>query len=236
IRHFLKRLLRKKRGWRSEMDNVIKEYLSQGNYRKILEKLVKINTTNLPGNEMDAVNAILSFFPEERTTYEIIDHGKNRGSLMITIPGEVQNRSLAFVGHIDTVPVSDAGDWKYPPFDAMVDNERILHGRGSADMKGGVTAMIAAALYFIEKDITPPNTLKFCFTADEESGGMGAIGIGEKGYLNDAEAMIIPEPTKEGIGISEKGALWLSISVTGKAVHGSRPDLGINAVEQGILF
>ncbi|WP_156289384.1 M20 family metallopeptidase [Oceanobacillus salinisoli] len=214
----------------------IKEYLSHNKYRQILKSLVQTNTTNLPGNEMDVVNAILDFFPREKITYNVIDHGENRGSLVITIPGVQQDRSLAFVGHIDTVPVSDAEDWNYPPFDAVVDENGFLHGRGSADMKGGVTAMIVTALYFIEKEITPQKTLKFCFTADEESGGIGAISLREQGYLDDVEAMIIPEPTKEGIGISEKGALWLNVQATGKAAHGSRPDLGINAVEEVTLF
>jgi len=218
------------------MNNDIIAYLAQSNYKEILTKLVQTNTTNLPGNEMDAVNAILSFFPKEKTNYEIIDHGNHRGSLVITIHGKVEKPSLAFVGHIDTVPVSDAEEWKHDPFAAVIDEEGNLHGRGAADMKGGVTAMITTALYFITKNITPVKTLKFCFTADEESGGMGAIALKEKGYLDDAEAMIIPEPTTEGIGICEKGALWLSVHVAGKSAHASRPDLGINALEKAQHF
>ncbi|RYG73175.1 M20 family peptidase [Lentibacillus lipolyticus] len=220
----------------NEVEYKISEFLSDKRYKDILAKLVQTNTTNLPGNEMEAIQAILAFFPKQGLDYHIIDHGKNRGSLVITIPGKIRNRALAFVGHMDTVPVPDAGEWEHSPHDAVIDEDDMLHGRGAADMKGGVTAMIVTALYFLEKEIVPPKTLKFCFTADEESGGMGAISMREHGYLDDVEEMIVPEPTKEMIGICEKGALWLSIRVTGKSVHGSRPDLGINAVEQGILF
>lgn len=107
-----------------------------------------------------------------------------------------------------------------------------MYGRGTSDMKGGVTAMILTALYFIEKDITPPHTLKFVFTADEESGGVGVQTLRDKGFLKDISKGFITEPSDEQIGICEKGALWLNIYVKGKSAHGSKPELGINAIEK----
>ncbi|MCF6462155.1 hypothetical protein C3E89_02005 [Clostridium sp. Cult1] len=195
----------------------------------ILRKLVNVNTTNPPGNEMDVVKTILSFFPKG-IDYEIIDHGNNRGSLLLEIKGKDEEK-IGFMGHIDTVPVSDESSWIYPPFDGVVE-DGYMYGRGTSDMKGGVTAMILTALYFIENNITPPHTLKFVFTADEESGGMGVQALRDKGDLKDISKVFIPEPTDEEIGTCEKGALWLNILVAGKSSHGSKPELGINAIEK----
>lgn len=195
----------------------------------ILRKLIDANTTNPPGNEMDAIRTILSFFPEE-IDYEIIDHGANRGSLLIEIRGKDEEK-IGFIGHLDTVPVSDESSWIYPPFDGVIE-EGYMYGRGTSDMKGGVTAMILTALYFIENNITPPHTLKFVFTADEESGGIGIQTLRDKGLLKDMARVFIAEPSDEKIGICEKGALWLNIYVRGKSAHGSKPELGINAIEK----
>lgn len=195
----------------------------------ILRKLININTTNPPGNEMDAVKAILSFFPKD-IDYEIVDHGCNRGSLLIEIKGKDKEK-IGFMGHIDTVPVPDESNWDHPPFDGVIE-EGYMYGRGTSDMKGGVTAMVLTALYFLENNITPSHTLKFVFTADEESGGMGIQALRDKGLLKDISKVFITEPSDEQIGLCEKGALWLNIYVKGKSAHGSKPELGINAIEK----
>lgn len=200
-----------------------------GKVEDVLKKLVSVNTTNPPGNEMDAVKAILEFFPQGINS-KIVDHGNNRGSLLIEIKGKSEEK-IGFVGHIDTVPVPDESSWIHKPFDGVI-KDGYLYGRGAADMKGGVTAMILTALHFIENGIIPPNTLQFVFTADEESGGVGVVSMRDNGYFQDISKVFIPEPTDEEIGICEKGALWLKIYIKGKSAHGSRPDLGLNAIEK----
>ena len=195
----------------------------------ILKELVNINTTNPPGNEMDAIKTILSLFPKD-ITYEIVEHGDNRASLILEIKGK-DEETVGFIGHLDTVPVTDESNWDYPPFAGVI-KDGYMYGRGTVDMKGGVTAMILTALHFIENNITPPHTLKFVFTADEESGGLGIQALRDKGLLKDISKVFIPEPSDEEIGICEKGALWLNIYVKGRASHGSKPELGINAIEK----
>lgn len=194
----------------------------------ILKRLININSTNLPGNEMDMVKEILKFFPDS-VNHKIIDHGNNRGSLIIEIEG-VKKEKVGFIGHIDTVPVSDEESWEYPPFEGII-KDGYMYGRGTSDMKGGVTAMIKTALHFIENNVTPNHTLKFVFTADEESGGLGVRTLRDKGLLQDLSKVFITEPSDEEIGICEKGTLWLDVSIKGKSAHGSKPYLGINAIE-----
>ncbi len=208
----------------------INSYLQQNQHIKILERLVKINSSNPGGNEMDMVKAILSLYPLDEVEYTVIDHEQNRGSLVIQIEGKNPNKAVAFVGHIDTVPVEDENLWKHPPFDAIIEGD-LMYGRGTSDMKGGVTAMILTSLYYIENRIKPPVNLLFCFTADEESDGIGITAIRKKGFLDSVDEIFIAEPTEEKIGIVEKGSLWLSLKAGGRAAHGSRPDLGVNAIE-----
>ena len=69
------------------------------------------------------------------------------------------------------------------------------------------------------------------FTADEESGGLGVRTLRDKGLLQDLSKVFITEPSDEEIGICEKGTLWLNVSIKGKSAHGSKPQLGINAIE-----
>ncbi len=217
------------------MNQSIKDFITLDKCKTILEKLVKINSTHPKGNEMDMVRAILTIFEKYNIEYKVFDHSENRGSLVITIPGTSSKESIAFLGHIDTVPVEDYDEWKYPPFDAVVDGE-YMYGRGSADMKGGVTSMIITALYLLEKKITPSKDIHFCFTADEELNGIGALAIKDSGILDGTKEIFIAEPSDEKLGLAEKGALWIEVVVDGLSAHGSRPDLGVNSIEYLIEY
>ncbi len=197
--------------------------------KEILCNLIATNTSNPPGNEMELINKILNYFAKD-IDYKIINHGDNRGSLVITISG-TNTKAIALIGHMDTVPVSNPAYWKYNPFEGCVENG-YLYGRGSSDMKGGITSMIMTGLYFINNKITPPNTIKLIFTADEESDGIGISEIRDMGLLNDVDRIFITEPTNEKIGISEKGALWLNLKVIGQESHASKPDEGLNSIQK----
>lgn len=201
---------------------------------EILKQLIKTNTENPPGNEKDIVMIILDYFKKYNLEKEVIDHGENRATLSLKIKGKT-DKSVAFVGHIDTVPVENRDSWKVDPFSADK-REDYIFGRGSADMKGGVTAMIITALYLLENNIKPEKNLYFCFTADEESGGLGAKAIVKNEILKDVDFIFVPEPTGRKLGLAEKGALWLNINASGKPAHASMPGEGINAVEELFLF
>jgi succinyl-diaminopimelate desuccinylase len=184
---------------------------------------------------MDGVEAILPLFDGYDCATDVINHGDNRGSLVLTIEGEDRRRSLAFMGHLDTVPVDDLDQWGVPPHEAVIE-DGFVYGRGAADMKGGVTSMIQAALHVLQEGVTPAYSVKFCFTADEEANGAGVLSIRDAGLLDDVSAVFIPEPTGAKIGLMEKGALWLRVTADGKSAHGSRPDLGCNAIEELLVF
>ena len=199
----------------------------------LTQMLVSTNTSQPAGNEADLVRTISALFPEH-IYRRVVDHGNNRASLILRIDGKKRG-GLAFAGHIDTVAFGDEQAWKYPPLEAKI-QDGILYGRGAADMKSGVAAMITAAQCVLDSGKTPEEDLYFCFTADEEAGGMGILGLMQTGELADVKEFIIAEPSQLKLGLCEKGALWLRIYAEGQLAHGSRPRVGVNAVEGLIEF
>lgn len=194
----------------------------------ILTDLIKIDTTNPPGNEKRITDYIIDRYKGYEDIVRI-ENGENRESLIINIAGETDEK-IAFVGHIDTVSVSDPSLWKYPPFDAYIEGDT-MYGRGASDMKSGVACMISLGDYFINNNIKPNKNIMLVFTSDEEVGGKGVLSIFEKGYLDDVDFIVMPENTSSDIVLKEKGALWISLELFGRSAHGSNPDLGINSIE-----
>lgn len=196
---------------------------------QLLQELLAIDTCQPAGNEDRLVRYLTTLFPPG-TEWEKLVHTETRSSLVVRVPGRKQDNALAFVGHVDTVPHGSLENWHYPPGVPTAEGDRI-YGRGSSDMKGGVASMTAAALYLLEKGIVPARDIYFCYTADEENTGLGACALDSCAFMKRVGAIIVAEPTNGQISIGEKGALWLRVTACGLQSHGSRPELGINAVE-----
>ncbi|GHV33376.1 peptidase M20 [Synergistales bacterium] len=208
--------------------------LSEQSAKQILEQLIRIRTSQPLGDEKDAVLFLYDLFESFGVERTVIDHGKNRASLIVTIPGENRAYSSVVAGHLDTVGV-EKETWQIAPFSAFFDGER-MYGRGAADMKGGITSIVLAALALLESDFRPCNDIQLCFTADEEVGGIGATALCDSGYLDKAVEIVVVKPTNERLGLTEKGALWLTVEARGRTSHAAVPETGVNAVEQVTLF
>lgn len=137
-------------------------------------------------------------------------------------------RSLVLSGHLDTVGVADM---TIDPFDPIIRDGRLL-GRGSADMKGGVAAALAAARDLSSEEFT--GTLILALTADEEEAGRGCRRLVDGGLR--ADGAIVCEPTELAIMPAHKGFAWIQIDFHGQAAHGSRPDRGVDAIRHAGLF
>ena len=135
--------------------------------------------------------------------------------------GPVGGRILAFNGHLDTVGVSGMTD----PFSGAVREGR-LHGRGACDMKGGIGAALAAAAVLSQEDLG--GELVIALTADEEHASIGMQALVDSGFR--ADACVVCEPTSLQIMPAHKGFLWSTVRVHGRAAHGSRPDVGVDAI------
>jgi succinyl-diaminopimelate desuccinylase len=139
-------------------------------------------------------------------------------------PGPV----LAFEGHTDVVTEGDASQWTVPPFSAEVRDGRV-YGRGAADMKAGLAAMMYAVAA-VGAAGPFPGTIMVCALADEEGMMLGAKHACATGALDGVDGAIICEPEAGEVCAVSKGALRLRVDVTGAMAHGAMPAHGRNPV------
>jgi len=131
------------------------------------ETLIGHDTSNPPGHTATAAAWVASRLADGGVDVERIAVDPEKPNLVATVPG-TSDRTLCFVGHLDTVPF-DAADWSRDPLGERDDDR--LYGRGASDMTGAVVAMVQVALAFAEADAKPPVDLQFAFVSDEETGG-----------------------------------------------------------------
>ena len=160
-------------------------------------------------------------------TVERIAYQDDKGVEKVNLVGRKGEGTggLALLGHSDTVPVDG---WEEDPFSAVIRNNRI-YGRGSCDMKGALSTMLAAGAAFEASDLSAPVYL--VFTADEEVGCWGAAEVSDRSKLlaeNDLRYGIICEPTLMQVVRAHKGAIFLRAETTGRAAHSST-GRGLNA-------
>ena len=152
--------------------------------------------------------------------------GSERANVVATLAGT--GPTLLLNGHLDTVGVEGM---TIEPFEPEVRAGR-LFGRGSCDMKGGVAALLAATAR-LAADGTRPN-LVVALTADEEHASIGMEAYVRSGPR--ADCAIVCEPTGLRVMPAHKGFVWVRASFRGRAAHGSRPDLGVDAIRHAALY
>lgn len=135
--------------------------------------------------------------------------------------------TLLLVGHLDTVGFEGM---THSPLDASIRNGK-LYGRGAADMKGGIAAMCAAAA---RSAGTARCSIIVAVVADEEYESLGMRALLKSGIR--AEAAIVTEPTCLAICPAHRGFVWLTLRFRGRAAHGSRYDLGVDAITHAARF
>ncbi len=194
----------------------------------ICRDLVRFQTVNPPGDELPAAEYVLAFLRQFGFEGELVPHGPNRASALARLKGTGELPALVFNGHIDVVPVG-AGEWRHTPFDGIVQDGKVW-GRGSADMKGGVAAMMMAAKALATSGLNLRGDLVLAATAGEEVDMLGATVIAARPDLGPLQAVIISEPTSNRLGLAERGVFWIEFTTHGKTAHGSTPELGRNAI------
>lgn len=144
---------------------------------------------------------------------------------------------FVIAGHTDVVPVGDAAAWTRDPFDgAVVDG--LLHGRGACDMKGGLAAMMAAALRFRRENPEAPGSIAFLVTGDEEGPAVnGTVKLLEWAHARGErfDHCLLGEPTNPStmsdmIKIGRRGSLSGRLTVNGKQGHVGYPHLADNPI------
>ncbi len=139
-----------------------------------------------------------------------------------------ESRSLMLNGHLDVVGVDGM---THPPFTSRIIDDN-MYGRGSADMKGGIAAMCVAARDAIKPGID--GEIVIALVIDEEYESLGTRALIASGV--HADAAIITEPTRLALCPAHRGFVWVRLDVHGRAAHGSRYDLGIDAITHAALI
>ena len=190
----------------------------------ILTQLVQINSINpmlVPGAPGEA--AIAQFIAETlrhpNVSVQLLEPEPGRVSVVATVKGTGGGRSLMLNGHIDTVAVDGMAE----PFSGGIRDGR-LYGRGAYDMKGSVAACMSALLAIA--DAPPRGDVVFAAVADEEYGSIGTIDLLR--HLR-TDGAIVTEPTALDVCVAHKGYMWIEVETQGRAAHGSRFELGIDA-------
>ncbi len=143
-------------------------------------------------------------------------------------PAEAEGgRSLVFQGHVDVVPATPEGHWTHAPWAGDVAGGR-MWGRGAADMKSGVAAMIYATRAMREAGVRLRGDLSLVTVIEEECTGNGALAALDRGYT--ADAAIIPEPFGHRALEAQVGVTWARITVHGQGAHAERASAAHNAV------
>ena len=197
----------------------------------LTQALVRMNTSNPPGNEDQCAFHLAKFLEEAGFRISCHEYRPRRTSLVASIGGASGKPPICFTGHIDTVPLGTA-PWSSNPFAAEIDSGR-LYGLGSSDMKSGVASFVAAAIV-LAPGLLGTAGLVLVITAGEETGCEGAFHLAElnkmEGILGSAGAIVIAEPTSNYPMVGHKGALWLQARSRGVTAHGSMPEQGVNAI------
>jgi succinyl-diaminopimelate desuccinylase len=196
----------------------------------LLRSLIQIKSVNPPGNENQIADFIKKFLLKNNIQSELVPLEEGRSSIIAKIEGE-EERDITFCGHLDTVRVKEE-DWTKPVFEGLIENEK-MYGIGTSDMKGGVTAILYAAVLIKRRGVVPKKTVQLALTADEEWGYRGAKNLVEGGYFDRTDFLIITEPSNLQVSTGEKGELWMRAKFFGKSAHGSTPEVGANTIIPG---
>jgi acetylornithine deacetylase len=136
-------------------------------------------------------------------------------------------RSLLFNGHVDVVPSTPDHHWTHDPWGGEVEDGR-MYGRGAADMKGGVAAMIYAVRALRESEIELKGNVTLETVIEEECTGHGALSARARGY--SADAAVIPEPFGDRVLEAQVGVMWARVTVRGRGAHAERASASVNAI------
>ena len=195
--------------------------------RTLTRELLGFDTINPPGLERDCARRLGSLLEAAGFTVRYHEFAEARTSLIATVGGTEAKAPLCLTGHIDTVPLG-AAKWSHDAFAGETDGDR-LYGRGSTDMKGGISAFVAAAAELAPR-LERTAGLVLVITAGEEIGCEGARFLADQRLLDRAGAIVVAEPTANYPYVGHKGLAWFEIETRGVTAHGSMPEVGENAI------
>jgi len=196
------------------------------------KELLRIDTTNPPGNERAAADYLARVLDHEGIPYRIVESEPTRASLIARLSGSGRKPPLLLNGHLDVVPV-EREHWRHDPFGGE-EHDGCIWGRGAVDMKNMVAMSLMTLLMFKRAGLALERDLIFAAVADEEAGSRhGERFLVEKHpelvraeyVLNEigAYTFYVGDAVYYPIQVAEKGICWFELTAHGTAGHGSMP-------------
>jgi succinyl-diaminopimelate desuccinylase len=199
-------------------------------------ELVRIPSVHRPADGLDErlaaalVAAQMRRFGWQPLVEEV---APGRPNVIAVVEGGHPGPALMLEGHTDVVTEGDPAAWTHPPFAGEIDGGR-LYGRGAADMKAGVAAMLFAAAAIARSPF--PGRIVVAALADEEGMMLGVRDFVRRGHAAHVDAALICEPEGGEVCIAQKGAIRLRVDAHGRMAHGAMPHHGDNPIPRLAAF
>ncbi len=200
---------------------------------ELLSALIRFDTTNPPGNELECARFLADWMTERGLSAEVIESEPGRGNTTALLPGNDDKKPLLIMGHLDVVPAGDTAKWSRDPFGGEIADDCVW-GRGAIDCKCVVAAQAVALIELVKNGDGGGRPVRFLATADEEVGGRAGIAwiLKNRPELADCwasitegggEVYILGEMRFASIMVGEKGQLRLRFTIQGTQGHAAVP-------------
>ena len=199
---------------------------------ELMQQYLRVNTSNPPGNEIEAARFFKKIFDQHGIENEIFEYKPGRANIIARLKGNGSKRPIILLSHTDVVTAEPAS-WQVDPFSGVIKNGSIW-GRGALDMKGEGLFHLMTMIMLKQEGATLSRDVIFLGTADEEVDDEGSLWmIANKAHLfKDAEYLLTEGGDNlleggsvkiVGVDVAEKAPFWLRLTATGLPGHGSRP-------------
>jgi acetylornithine deacetylase/succinyl-diaminopimelate desuccinylase-like protein len=205
----------------------------------LLSNLIRINTTNPPGNETEAAKYVAECLGRDDFKCELYESAPSRGSIITRLKGTGEKPSLLLLSHLDVV-AANAKEWSIDPFGGIIKDD-FVWGRGALDMKGMTAIEVMTMKLLKRNNVKLKGDVILAATADEEQGGLAGADYLLRNYpqkifadyvLNEGGGLAVPTRNKNvyTVQTAEKGILWFRVKAKGTPGHGSMPSVADNAI------
>jgi acetylornithine deacetylase/succinyl-diaminopimelate desuccinylase-like protein len=198
----------------------------------LMQQYLRVNTSNPPGNEIEAARFFKKIFDQHGIENEIFEYKPGRANIIARLKGNGSKRPIILLSHTDVVTAEPAS-WEVDPFSGVIKTGSIW-GRGALDMKGEGLFHLMTMILLKQEGASLSRDVIFLGTADEEVNDEGSLWmIANKAHLfKDAEYLLTEGGDNlleggsvkiVGVDVAEKAPFWLRLTATGLPGHGSRP-------------
>lgn len=203
---------------------------------ELLQQYVRINTTNPPGNEIEAARWIQAVLARDGIESHIYEPAPGKANIVARLTGNGSARPIVLLNHMDVVEATPEF-WSVPPFAGTI-QDGYLYGRGTVDMKGIGISYLMGMVLLKRAGVQLKRDIIFIATCDEEIGGLSTLGAlwiasqhpeivrGAEYLINEGGGSDV-DPSGAiryyAVGTTEKAPFWLSVTTHGRTGHGSRP-------------